>query len=211
MANHYEDEAEVENLKRWWSENWKSLAAGLVIGLLGIFGYEGYKRHQQSVAEQASQVYEDLKAAATANKADEAVALGDRLVKDFGNTPYATGAALRLAQLAVEQGKLDDAVTRLQWVTEHGKDDGLRDLAKLRLARVLWQQKKNDDALKLLDGDHGAYAALFSELRGDIKLSAGDRVAARAAYEDAVKASTGDASTTGLQRKLDDLADVVKS
>ena len=211
MASHYEDEAEVENLKRWWKENWKSLAAGLVIGLLGIFGYEGYKRHQLSVAEQASQMYEDLKTAAGAKKTDEAVALGDKLVKDFASTPYASGASLRLAQLAVEQNKLDDAVTRLQWVADHGKDDGLRDLAKLRLARVLWQQKKTDEALKLLDGDHGAYAALFSELRGDIKLSTGDRMAARAAYEDAVKATGEGASAAGLQRKLDDLADVVKS
>lgn len=211
MANHYEDEAEVENLKRWWNENWKSLAAGLVIGLLGIFGYQGYLRHQQSVSEQASQIYEDLKTAAAANKNDEAVALGDRLVKDFAGTPYASGAALRLAELAVNQNKLDDAVARLQWVADHGKDDGLRDLAKLRLARVLWQQQKAGDALKLLDGDHGAYNALFAELRGDIKLSTGDRVAARAAYEDAVKATPAGANTIGLQRKLDDLADVVKS
>ena len=211
MASHYEDEAEVENLKRWWSENWKSLAAGLAIGLLGIFGYEGYKRHELSVSEQASQIYEDFKTAATAKKNDEAAALGDHLIKDYASTPYASGAALRLAQLAVDQNRLDDAAARLQWVTDHGKDDGLRDLAKLRLARVLWQQKKTDQALKLLDGDHGAYAALYSELRGDIKLSTGDRAAARAAYQDAVKAAADGANAAGLQHKLDDLADVVKS
>jgi predicted negative regulator of RcsB-dependent stress response len=211
VATHYDDEAQVEQLKRWWNENWKSLAAGLVIGLGGIFGYEAYRRYEQSHAEQASQIYEDLKSAITARKSDEAVAIGDRLVKDYSKTPYASGASLRLAQQAVEQGKLDDAAKRLQWVADNGKDDGLRDLAKLRLARVLWQQKKNDDALKLLDGDHGSYAALFNELRGDIKLSMGDRAAARAAYEQAVKSSGDAASTGGLQRKLDDLADVVHS
>ena len=211
MATHYEEEAEVENLKRWWHENWKSLAAGLVIGLLGIFGYQAYQRHQQSMAAQASQMFEDLKAAATAHKYDEAGALGDRLIKDFSKTPYASGAALQLAQIAVEQGKLDDAVTRLQWVADHGKDDGLRDLAKLRLARVLWQQKKDDDALKLLEGEHGAYTALFQELRGDIQLSKGDRAAAHAAYEAALKASASGVNTSVLQNKLDDLADAVKS
>jgi predicted negative regulator of RcsB-dependent stress response len=210
VASHYEDEAEVENLKRWWKENWKSLVAGLAIGLGGIFGYEGYDRYKQQQAEQASQIYEDLKTTIADKKPDEAIAIGDRLIKDFGRTPYATGAALRLAQLAVEQGKLDDAATRLKWVADNGKDDGLRELGKLRLARVLWQQKKADDALKLVEGDHGAYAALFAELRGDIKLSQGDRTAARAAYEQAMKAA-GDGSSTGLQRKLDELADVVNS
>lgn len=211
MATHYDDEAELENLKTWWKENWKSLAAGLIIGLGGIGGYEGYRRYNQAQAEHASQVYEDLKTAVANKKSDEAVAIGDSLIKDFGKTPYATGAALRLAQLAVEQGKLDDAATRLQWVAGNSKDDGLRDLAKLRLARVLWQQKKPDDALKQLEGQTGAYSALASELRGDIKLAQGDRAAARAAYEEAVKATTDGTDTGNLQRKLDELADVVNS
>jgi len=211
VASHYEDEAEVENLKRWWKENWKSLVAGLVIGLGGIGGYEGYRRYNLGQAEQASQVYEDLKGAIINKKADEAVAIGDSLIKNFGKTPYATGAALRLAQLAVEQGKLDDAAARLQWVAGNSKDDGLRDLAKLRLARVLWQQKKPDDALKQLEGQTGAYGALASELRGDIKLAQGDRTAARAAYEEAVKATAAGADTGSLQRKLDELSDVVNS
>ncbi len=211
MATHYDDEAEFENLKTWWKENWKSLAAGLIIGLGGIGGYEGYRRYNLAQAEQASQVYEDLKVAITNKKSDEAVTIADSLVKNYAKTPYATGAALRLAQLAVEQGKLDDAATRLQWVAGNSKDDGLRDLAKLRLARVLWQQKKPDDALKQLDGQGGVYAALASELRGDIKLAQGDRAAARAAYEQAVKASAADADTGNLQRKLDELADVVNS
>ena len=211
MASHYEDEAEVENLKRWWKENWKSLVAGLVIGLGGIGGYEGYRRYNQAQAEQASQVYEDLKAAITNKKADEAVTIGDSLLKNYGKTPYASGAALRLAQLAVEQGKLDDAAKRLQWVADNSKDDGLRDLAKLRLARVLWQQKKPDDALKQLEGQTGAYGALASELRGDIKLAQGDRTAARAAYEQALKTSTDGTDTSSLQRKLDELSDVVNS
>lgn len=211
MATHYEDEAEVENLKRWWKENWKSLAAGLIIGLGGIGGYEGYRRYNLAQAEQASQIYEDLKTAIANKKLDEAVTIGDSLLKNYGKTPYATGAALRLAQQAVEQGKLDDAATRLEWVASNSKDDGLRDLAHLRLARVLWQQKKPDDALKQLDGQTGAYGALASELRGDIKLAQGDRAAARAAYEEAVKSSTDGADTSGLQRKLDELSDVVNS
>lgn len=211
MATHYEDEAQVEQLKRWWNENWKSLAAGLVIGLGAILGWEGYKRHQAERAEQASQIYEDLKSALTAHKGDEAAALGDRLIKEFGKSPYATGAALRLAQLAVEQGKPDVAVSRLQWVVDNSKDEGMRQLAMLREARVLWQQKKTDDALKLLDGDHGGYAAQYEELRGDIKLSQGDRAAARAAYERALQALGDGAGRDGLQRKLDDLADVVNS
>ena len=210
MADHYEEEAQAEQLKRWWNENWKSLVAGLVLGLVVIVGWEAYKRYQLQQADQASQLYDDLKAALAAHKSDDAAALGEKLVKQFQRTPYAISAAFYLAQIAVEQNKLDDAAVRLQWVADQSKDDGLRDLAKLRLAKVLWQQKKTDDALKLLDGEHGGYNALFAELRGDIKLSQNDRAAARTAYEQALASSEGP-NRELLQRKLDDLADVVKS
>lgn len=209
MADHYEEEAQVEQLKRWWNENWKSLLAGLILGLAVILGWEGYKRYQLQQAEQASQLYEDLKSALAAHKNDEALLLGDKLVKEFVRTPYATSAAFYLAQIAVEQSKWDDAAARLQWVMDHGKDDGLRDLARLRLAKVKWQQQKADEALKLLEGEHGAYDALYAELRGDIKLAQNDRAAARTAYEQALTTSEGP-NRELLQRKLDDLADAVK-
>ena len=210
MADHYEEEAQVEQLKRWWNENWKSLATGLILGFVVILGWEGYKQHTLEQADQASQLYDDLKAAIDARKNDETVVLGEKLIKEYSSTPYAGNASLHLAQLAVQQNKLDDAVLRLRWVSDHSKDAGLRDLAKLRLARVLWQQKKFDDALKLTDGDHGGYTSLFVELRGDIKLSQGDRSAARTAYEQAKQTSEGQ-NRQALQQKLDDLADAVHS
>ncbi|MGH8456598.1 MAG: YfgM family protein [Stenotrophobium sp.] len=214
MATYEEDE-EVEKFKRWWNENWRSLAAGLVIGFGGIFGWQAYQHHEQGQAAQASQMYSDLKNFLQQHKLDEAGALGDRLATEYAGTPYAVAAALKLAQQDVEQGKLDNAAKRLQWVIDNSKDAGLVPLAHLRLARVLWQQQKPDDALKQLDGaqaDKSDYAVLFDELRGDITLAKGDRAGARAAYEKAVQdggAPANQPDKNDLQRKLDDLADVV--
>ncbi|MGH8461743.1 MAG: YfgM family protein [Stenotrophobium sp.] len=214
MANDYDEDQQIEQVKRWWNENWKSLAAGLIIGLGGILGWQGYQHYQQKQSAQASQMFEDMKNFLKEQKTDEANALGDRIINEYARTPYATVAALKLAQQAVEQGKLDDAAKRLQWVIDNSKDAGMVPLARLRMARVLWQQQKPDDAIKQLEGDHGDYASLFDELRGDIKLSQGDRVAARAAYEKALQEAANPAAPeqqSGLQRKLDDLADVVAS
>ena len=212
MTTHYEDEAQIDSLKRWWKENWIALVAGLGVGLGAIFGWEQWKSHEAGQSEQASQIYEDLKQAVGAGKTEEANASADRLIKDFASSPYAADAALVMAAKAVQEQQLDQALARLQWVAANTKDEGIKRVATLRQARVLWAQGKSDEALKLLDGEAGEYAPLYEELRGDIRLAKGDRPGARQAYEKALQA----APETGgnrelLQLKLDDLADVVQS
>lgn len=213
MSSHYEEEAEVAALKQWWKENWAALAAGLVIGLGAIFGWQGWQRYQAGQREQASQIFEDLNKAYAANQADEAVKLGETLLKDFSATPYASAAALRMAAAAVDGAKLEEATSRLSWVVKNSSDAGLRQLAQLRQARVLWAQGKADEALKLLDSDAGVYAALYAELRGDILLAKGDRPAAQQAYQKALAAAAEDdrGVRESLRRKLDDLTDVAQS
>ncbi|SFF54649.1 Putative negative regulator of RcsB-dependent stress response [Fontimonas thermophila] len=212
MTTHFEDEDQAERLKQWWKENWLALAGGLVIGLAAIFGWEAWQSHQDRRAQQASRMYEDLKKAIADARAQEAVRIGDALVAEYAGTPYAAGAALFLAAEAFKNGKPDEALVRLRWVREKASDPGLRQVARLREARVLWQQNQLDAALRLLDGDMGEFTALAEELRGDIHLAQGDRAAARAAYEKALTATAEDpAARAGLQRKIDDLADVVQS
>ena len=204
--SHYEDEAQVEQLRRWWRENWMALAGGLVLGLAGIFGWEAWQGHRTAQSEQASQIYEDLKKL-PADKGSQATELGRKLADEFSGTPYAAQAALYLANLAVQTADWDAARTQLEWVVANADDPGLKKIARLRLARVLWQQGKLDDALSRLEiKDEDAFASLYQELRGDIQVARGDRAAARSAYEKALQLGPAAANREGLQRKLDDLA-----
>ena len=206
--SHYEDEAQVEQLKQWWKENWLALATGLALGLGGIFGWQQWQAHEDKVAGEASQAYEELKKAVDLNRSDEAEQAAQRVINGYAGTPYADEAALRIAQLEASDGKLDDAAKHLAWVVDHSSDDGLKHVARLRQARVLWQQKKPDDALKLLDvKETGSFQPLYDELRGDIKLAQGDRAAAADAYRKAKDKADAN-SAAALQQKIDDLADV---
>lgn len=207
MATHLDDEEELENLKRWFRENWIALAAGLAIGFGAIGGWQLWKGYHEKQSLAGAQMYEDLKKALTAGKPDEAGAIADKLQASYSGTPYASAAALRLAQVKVAARDFDGALTRLDWVAEHGGEDGLRRLAQLRKARVLWQQDKPDDALKALEGEPGDYASLYAELRGDIAYSKNDRDTARKAYQSALDTAPEAAANRALlQQKLDDLA-----
>lgn len=207
--SHYDDEDQAQRVKQWWNENWKALAAGLILGLGGIVGWDQYKGHNLTRSAEAARMFEDLKTALIADKSDEANGIADKLKADFANTPYAAQAMLRIAQHAVEKSRFDEALPPLAWVASNSEDKDLRPLAQLRQARVLAQQGKFDDALKLLDASMDkSYGALAEELRGDILLAQGNRKGARESFSKALAISDAAAANREtLQRKIDDLAD----
>ena len=80
-------------------------------------------------------------------------------------------------------------------------------IARLRLARVQLSEKKPDDALKTLNAvDPGAFAARYSQARGDALLAKGDRDGALKEYR-AARSKADDTLDTGLlDLKIDELA-----
>ncbi|HEU0198220.1 MAG TPA: tetratricopeptide repeat protein [Nevskiaceae bacterium] len=207
MSDTYGEAEELEALRQWWLKNWKALVAGVVIGLVAIGGWQGWTRHQAAQRVNAASMYADFQQAMAGNKNGDVHAIAAALAAKYASTPYASDAALKLAQADVSHLRFDDAAKRLQWVVQHGNDAGTRAVAQLRLAAVLWQQGKNDAALKLLARPSAGFAGLYAALRGDIDSAAGQRDAARVAYELALKdLPAGAADRVSIQDKLDDLA-----
>jgi predicted negative regulator of RcsB-dependent stress response len=100
-----------------------------------------------------------------------------------------------------------------------GRDKDLRDLGRLRLAHVLFDEKALDEALKLLSEEPAqAFATRFNELRGDLLAAQGKKAEARAAYQAALARQAADQSAAIpagrdtqyrdlLQMKADSLGD----
>lgn len=198
---------ELEAVRRWWSENWKALVAGLVIGLGAIFGWQGWKQHRTEHRMTAAHMYADFQQALIGDNDSDVRAIVKTLTADYNDTPYASAAQLKLAQSDVSHARFEDAAKRLQWVVDHGDDLGTRNIAQLRLAAVLWQLGKNEEALKQLAHPAPAFDGLYAALQGDIELSAGHRDKARAAYEKALEALPRDSvARPTVQQKLGDLA-----
>src|SRR5881396_3081819 len=71
---------------------------------------------------------------------------------------------------------------------EHSPAEDFRDLARLRLAAVLVDEKAYDEALKLLDAPHApAYDAQYAALKGDVLVAKNQLAEARAAYQAALE------------------------
>ena len=180
-----EDE-QVEEIRKWWSENWKQVIGGLVVGLALIFGWRSWTTAQRVTAEQASIQYELLQSAVDADDMAAAEGIVAVLEENYSGTPYLQQAYLAMARMRAENGDLDGAASMLESALA-AKDKELASVARLRLARLRLQQGEFDAALELLDaGSAGPFAGLYADVRGDALVAAGREEDARLAYEAAL-------------------------
>jgi predicted negative regulator of RcsB-dependent stress response len=208
MAEEYlTDDEQLEAVKRAFTEYAPWILGGVVLGVGGWYGLQHYKSHKNEVAFRAADQFSQMTAALQVNDPKKSLQIADGLIKDFPNSPYADQAQLTVARIDVESGKSADAVAPLTQVMNNSKDTELQQIARLRLARVLIDQGKPDDAIKLLAaGTPGSFAGRYHEVHGDALYSKKDIPGAIAEYNAALGASDGGAEAAMLQLKLADLA-----
>lgn len=197
-----------EVVQKWLRENAISIAVGVLLGLVLIFGWQQWKAHRARHAAEAAAQYQALSDAAEAKRDDEVATIAGLLRKDYSGTVYAVLAAMYQADQASAKGDLPAAATALGWAQEHAGVSSLKSLAALRLARVKLAQGDADGAVKLIDSvPRDEYSALGGEIRGDAFTKLGRVDDARAAYQDALSHLDPQAPNRNfVQMKLDDLA-----
>lgn len=206
MEIYETEQDQVEALKKWWKENGRSVIAGLVIGVGGIGGWKLWMDRQEKQAINASTAYERLVQVVSTQRDTEAREQGDRLMQDYPKSAYATLSSLRLARLSLGQGNRDDARQYLQWVLDQAAQEELKDIARLRLARLLMADGQLGEALALVSAEGPAgFQAPYQETRGDILAAKGDAAGARAAYGRALAGLSPTGNRRLLQMKLDNL------
>jgi predicted negative regulator of RcsB-dependent stress response len=115
-----------------------------------------------------------------------------------------------LARLDVDDGQLDKAIAPLTKVMNDSKDTELRQIARLRLARVLTDQGKSDEAIKTLaEPMPAAFAVPYHDVRGDAFLAKKAVPDALTEYQAALAAAEAGGSEGGLlELKIQDLGAV---
>jgi predicted negative regulator of RcsB-dependent stress response len=207
LEDYLSEKEQWERVTGWLRENGLWIVGGVVLGALGIGGWQWWEAHLDTVNGQASAKYEQMLSDLGKGDRTGALILLADLERDFSSTPYLDQARLAVARVYVEGNELDKASTELQAVSQHSKDKQLALVARLRLARVLIAQKKPDEALTTLDGvDPGAFEALFHEVRGDAEFAKGNKAAALTEYRTArTKDANGGSDSSLLGLKISDL------
>ena len=207
-AYDLEEQEQLATLKAWWKENGNLVMTSVSLVLIALAAWQGWNYYQRNQSAQASTLYDMVLKSAQANDLKQVRENTGAILQQYPRTAYAAMAALVSAKAHFQGGDLKTAHAQLDWVTENARDEALQDIARLRLASVMLDEKTYDEALKALDAKHGAaFDALFLAARGDVLVAQGKKDDARSAYTAALdRAEAKDAGLrASIQLRLDAL------
>src|SRR5690349_282518 len=154
MALDLEEQEQVAELKAWWRQHGTVIVAVIVVAAVGLAAWQGWRWYQGSQATRAGAFYDTLARAAQAGDAKALRDANGALIESYPRTLYATMGALTAARFYFDRGELKDAKLQLEWAVGHSPSDDFRDLARLRLAACLLEEKAYDEALRQLGEKH---------------------------------------------------------
>jgi predicted negative regulator of RcsB-dependent stress response len=200
MAEDYmTDDEQVEHVKQLTAEYGPWMLGGVLLATALVFGYRYYESYTNGVALKAAAQFSAMTEAFDKNDPNAARKIADGLIKDYPKSPYADQAQLAIARIDVESGDLAKAIAPLTHVMDGSNDADLKQIARLRLARVLIDQGKPDDAIRTLEATPaGAFTALAHQVRGDALYAKKDPSAAAAEYMLALASSDARSPDTAL-------------
>ncbi len=207
MALDTHEQEQVDALKAWWHDNGSSILGILLVVMVTVGGYRGWNYYQDQQTIESAVLFEQFVQQMDSGDMDRindaAIAMRDQ----FSGSGYAPRALLLAAGANESNGDTSTAKGQLRWVIDHADEDGLKDVAHLRLASLLLDEEQYAEALTQLGATHTtAFGGLYSDLKGDVLLAQGKADEARSAYTLAYEKLSEDSRyRTIVQIKMDSL------
>lgn len=205
MAYDHEEQEQIASLKAWWDKYGNMVTWLVTAFLLAYASWTGWNYWQRSQAAKAAVLYEELVKAVESNDASKRTRASADLKDKFSGTAYAQMGALIAARAAFDAADLKAAKGELLWVSENGKNEEFKAIARIRLAGVLLDEKAYDEGLKVLSVDFpDQFTALVADRKGDLYFGLNKLEDARAAYQTALdKTEVKNPARQLIQLKLD--------
>lgn len=202
------EQEQIQQLKNWLKQYGLTIIAGIALALIITSGWRWWQNYNTKIITHASAVYDEMLALRAQNNFTGTEVQAKKLLRNYAKTPYASIAALMLARDAAVKQNYSEALNQLNWVISHSKDKSMREVARLRIARILIADKKPQDAINSLTPvDDPEFIGLIDEIKGDAYVAMNNLSAARKSYESAIQElPNAEVIRPILQMKLDNLA-----
>jgi predicted negative regulator of RcsB-dependent stress response len=208
LTEYLTEQEQIEILKSWIKQYSLVILAGVILAGFAIFGWRYWQERQYKVLSHASSVYDEMLTVRAQNNQEATLIQAKKLFAHYSQTSYGQMAAFMLARHAIVNKDYPEAEKQLQWVIGHSKIPAMRQIARIRLARLLIAESKPKDSIQLLNKiDDKTFVGLIDEVRGDAFLAMNDKTQARAAYQSALAGlPNAEVVRPLLQMKYDNLS-----
>ncbi len=199
-------------MRAWWSENGRYVVAGVVLAASLLVGISQYRSGKLEAQIEASALYESLAEHVEDGDLDDAEAVADDLATNYANTTYVAQSKLAMARLYMDKNRDQDAADVLNEMLALSRDDELKNIGRVRLARILLYQDRAQAVVDLLSNQNiPAFASIYDEILGDAYTLLGRVEDAGDAYRSALADTTQTATVSHglIQMKLVDLPEVL--
>ena len=189
MASHLnlEEQEQLDRVKQLWKQYGNLVTWVVIIALGGFAAFHQYQNWQRGQGAKAAAMYDELEQAAQAADVKKVERVFEDLRREYPSTVAAEQGGLLAAKLQFDAGQPDAARATLDWVAANASEKEYKVLAGLRLAGLLLDQKKPDEALKALPAEvPPSFKGLLEDRRGDILHAQGKHAEAKAAYQAAL-------------------------
>ncbi len=188
MSSHLdlEEQEQLDELKHFWKQYGNAITWFLIVVMGSYVAWNGYQYWERQQSSKASALFDEVERTAASGDAAKLERAWNDMKERFPGTTFAAQSALLAAKVFQQAEKADAAKSALVWASEHASDEASAQLARLRLANLLTQQKAYDEALKTLSKPfQPAFAGLAADIQGDIAVSQNKPQDAILAYGDA--------------------------
>src|SRR5471032_2161585 len=178
-----QEQEQVDALKAFWAKYGNLIMWAITLVLAVFAGYSYWTKLQRDKAGQASTLYGEMQRAAEIGDDKRTAQIFGDMKSKAPKTTFTQFGGLLAAKTQADKGDTVNSTANLQWVAENGNEENSA-VAHMRLAGLLADAKKYDDALKELALVKPlSFAPLVSDRRGDIELAQGQKDAATKAYK----------------------------
>lgn len=181
-----EEQEQIAQIKQFWADYGRLIIALTLIIILAIAGFFSWQWWQAQKATEAGLLYEEMGVAIVNDNQDKVKEIVLQVQTEHKPTYYASLASIVAANYMYAKNDLDDAALFLSWVKDNGKDQGWNAMAVLRLADVLTDQGKYDEALSVLSTKVGnEFLPLIADKRGNVYVAQQDTENAKRSFLEA--------------------------
>lgn len=208
LTDYLTEQEQIDLLKNWIKQYGPVILAGILAAVILVTGWRYWQDRRARILSHASSVYDEMLTMRARNDPAATLVQAKKLFTHYSHTTYGQMAAFMLARDAINYKNYKEAEKQLNWVLDHSNSSPIRQIARIRLARVLIAEKKPADSIKLLQTvDDKYFNGLIDEIKGDAYLALNKVDMAKKSYQYAItELPNHDNIRPLLQMKYDNLS-----